>query len=348
MKNFEFVLNAMDMIKREDPDIWRRAVPRRVVPPPGYASPLVHACSMAAVLLGHKRPYLKPVAHYGHIQGAVMDIVQHRLAEHLVPTYFVSEELARAAAATQPPESMLLGEVRWPLPALLFAMPMEFTREYAGVRCPFVAMVKAQGGHHPEVDNGIGGVEIEGDRILIHLQVFWNDYGMPVDYTDCTKLSEPVTAVQNFEFTSYQGAPARGRANANDITALELAEYDKDAGVPADRDAELAVTRKMNSLALSLLMIMSARPDLVEAGTETRKARVKRGVERDALWSPNWLGRTYKARREGLGGTHASPRMHWRLGHWRKQPHGPGRTQRRDTWIEGVLVCGLDEKKEGA
>jgi len=40
----------------------------------------------------------------------------------------------------------------------------------------------------------------------------------------------------------------------------------------------------------------------------------------------------------GGNGTHASPRLHWRRGHVRRQPYGTGRGQRKLIWIEPVLV----------
>jgi hypothetical protein len=40
-------------------------------------------------------------------------------------------------------------------------------------------------------------------------------------------------------------------------------------------------------------------------------------------------------------GTHASPRTHWRSGHWRQQPYGSReQPQYKTTWIEPVLVNG--------
>ena len=57
------------------------------------------------------------------------------------------------------------------------------------------------------------------------------------------------------------------------------------------------------------------------------------------LWSPNLIGRCYRTLRdERGGGIHASPRVHWRRGHVRSQPHGQRRSLRKAIWIEPVLV----------
>jgi len=61
----------------------------------------------------------------------------------------------------------------------------------------------------------------------------------------------------------------------------------------------------------------------------------------DEWWRPRWVGQEYK-RSVIIGGppagTHASPKMHWRRGHWRNQPVGEGRSDRRRTWIQPILV----------
>lgn len=39
-----------------------------------------------------------------------------------------------------------------------------------------------------------------------------------------------------------------------------------------------------------------------------------------------------------LGGTHASPKPHWRRGHWRRQSHGVGRSEKRMVFIRPTFV----------
>jgi len=94
-------------------------------------------------------------------------------------------------------------------------------------------------------------------------------------------------------------------------------------------------------------MVMSARPELVERGGLARPA--KKG--KPELWSPNFLGKSYRIRHDAAAsGAHASPRLHWRRGHWRHQAVGPREAPgHKLLWIEPVLVsAAAPERDEGS
>lgn len=90
----------------------------------------------------------------------------------------------------------------------------------------------------------------------------------------------------------------------------------------------------------SLLLAMLARPELVERDGK-RVRTIKNGPAREE-WTPNWIGRTYRVQRAEGGGTHNSPRLHWRRGHYRRQACGTGRKDHRIIWIEPHIVGGGD------
>jgi hypothetical protein len=84
-----------------------------------------------------------------------------------------------------------------------------------------------------------------------------------------------------------------------------------------DEDDRQLIQQTMHYV-FNTLMIMLSRPQLVERGKASGK-RSKRGAE---FWSPNIIGARYvvqRARVVGAVGTHASPREHWRRGHWRQR-----------------------------
>ena len=84
------------------------------------------------------------------------------------------------------------------------------------------------------------------------------------------------------------------------------------------------------------------------------KRTIETEVEADKLrefWSPNVIGAKYKFKREvptivdgkfvtgqRATGTHASPRLHWRRGHYRNQAFGHQRKERKTIWIEPCLI----------
>lgn len=99
----------------------------------------------------------------------------------------------------------------------------------------------------------------------------------------------------------------------------------------------------LQTIFLRLILIMECRPELVEK--EAQIFKVNKGFARDKakdFYEPLWLGRNYCIKRDvqDKGGTYASPRVHWRKGFLRNQPHGQGRQQRKLVWIEPVLVMG--------
>jgi len=89
---------------------------------------------------------------------------------------------------------------------------------------------------------------------------------------------------------------------------------------------------------------MECRPELVD--TESQVIRVSLGFAKNKakdFYEPLWIGKNYRVKSEDTserGGTHASPRVHWRRGYLRNQPYGEGRQHRKLVWIEPVLIMG--------
>jgi hypothetical protein len=103
---------------------------------------------------------------------------------------------------------------------------------------------------------------------------------------------------------------------------------------------ESQIMGRLAAVAINAVLLMQARPTMAEAGKRVEKERATKKGERIAeVWAPNWLGREYHTpTRDAQGGSHASPRMHWRRGHWRMQAVGEGRAERKTIWIEPMLV----------
>ena len=103
-----------------------------------------------------------------------------------------------------------------------------------------------------------------------------------------------------------------------------------------------AIAGKMLSLVVQSLLLMGAKPELIE---EAMPSRTLHGVgfnqDYKALLNPIWIGRHYKQRSSGPGtGSHTSPQAHWRRGHWRRVSSGVGRTKREWRWFEPTFVNG--------
>jgi hypothetical protein len=139
--------------------------------------------------------------------------------------------------------------------------------------------------------------------------------GLPqVDYEDATYYEEKIMNI------AHSDAP------------------DRPTGV-----TERAFHDKMVLFCIKMLLVLTARPNIIQNGAITRKAKVlkcKHPRTLDAIWSPNTIGWNYQAPRPKVssGGTHASPRFHWRDGHLHTVRFGPNWSERRLDWFEAVLV----------
>lgn len=165
-----------------------------------------------------------------------------------------------------------------------------------------------------------------------------------------------LTAETGIWFDSIMNATHRPTVRLNNLFYREKGERQPNLPklhyVDMDLDEkDEGFLEKMGVIAFGTLLAMHARPDLIERGKLLRKVEKKDSVKE--FWSPNVIGPRYSFKREVpkvskfgefirpsqvLGGTHASPREHWRRGHWRNQPYGPKLKEHRTIWIEPMIV----------
>lgn len=234
------------------------------------------------------------------------------------PTYFMSAGLASALLMTEPPEDLRLDQLKWPLDFFSLFLPLtpELQALTCGRRVPFI----------------------------------WVSRSIPEhSMADVQLVSEPCLSVSFLCFEELE--PGRGEIMVDygavlllnrTVSSIHTVTHDFTLG-DSKGDSEKFIS-KIVYLAVSAAMAMSSRPTLVEHGACLRKKKVNARtgkLDREALWEPNFLGKTYHS---GIpaGGTHASPRAHWRCGHWAKQHYGP-RPWTQDTpwnllWREPILV----------
>lgn len=309
------------------PDVWKMSYPRRIIPPNGYTNPYYYAGSTVCGLLMGSKMIRKgdTGGHSTHI------LLASKLVERQVPTYFIMPEYLEAVMATDPPGDMTLENIHWPMPAMLFCLPDGFTMKYCGLNSPFISVAHVMMGDHPMTEEGRKvfkainlnmAICLENEKFLMHYPVFIDDKP-PVDYTGTYAVKRPISEMYD--------------------TTLEVVTASKDEEVEEKvRKQEAQWNRAMNRLGIKLLLAVTARPQLIEVGAQARPERIKRGfVVKEALWHPNVIGRGYRIKRDPDYqpiGTHASPVMHWRKGHWRTQKYGPGWSKLKVIWIEPMLV----------
>lgn len=313
--------------------------PRTILPPNGYLSPKLYAVSMVGLMYSAQTEADKQRIGETLSSEAFESISKHdpaslllaaKLAELQVPTYFVAEEFLCAVAATEPPKEGTLKGLHWPMEAMLFVLPLDFMRSYLGRDVGFLAMSRQASG-----DCTVGKVTVRtvNERVLFHFPMVCKN-GVPIDYRGAYGTDR---SLADIEKAPFMHDPAEKKVE-QELGADLITE-----------EEEQSMNMKMNALGIKLLLAMNARPDLVEhqqVATPGKPARQSREEVRPT-YHPNVLGKGYRIVREGLpDGTHASPRMHWRRGHMRRQRHGHGRSLTKIVWIEPSLVMSDKEKDE--
>ena len=306
------------LIWQHYPLALRLCRPRRILPPQGYFNPKWYGVSLCCCLRFWQEPELNMLPH---TTGSLLAL---RLTKLGVPTYFLKKDYAEAVAQTNPPEDFRLSEIQWPLDGFLFVLPDAFVMQYFGWYTPFIAVVRCPKGIYPDDARPLPTQEIayisrignENDRILVHFPLYLDQ--PPVDYTGAYPLTSPISVIQSAPWadaTYYEET----------ISPFKIPDFSKIKKPTSEQEQELQ--QKINSFAVKLLLALTAEPGYLESGGIQRPRKVNRRgeVEKEELWTPNLLGWKYKVTRpsaETLGGTHASPRLHWRRGHMTYQVKG--------------------------
>ncbi len=263
--------------------------PRRIVPPGGYHSPKLISVSLFTIL-GENGLKLRSGDFIAPTAITAQEIA-YEITNLDVPTYYVSETLSRAVAATDLPAGIRIEELNWPMPAMVLGFPQRFMLEYLGLDVCYVYAARLAAGPHRSRHSPFAPViETPADKVA-WFWFCWTERGLELFVSSFWCKDEIDQTLANYGYTDYTSA------------ASDLVAQNKDS------------TDKVSALMLKLLCVLNWRDNLIEPARCIRPAKFK-GAERTELWAPNIIGGKYRARRElAATGTHASPRLHWRRGH---------------------------------
>jgi len=313
--------------------LWSAFYPRRIIVPAGYCDPKYYAvslCGMAKAAFSASAVYNFVDSSSGYIAKGLMSVK--------VPTYFLQYDFITDVSNSRIETSMKMGDLVLPDKAMLFVLPEKFSREYNfGLHIPFVSMTylsyeDTQQPNIKQINPPPGGMV---DGIYLCHYVWFGDNELPSDY-----------------FFNHPGHLALQVINDKcEEIITETSEYDKLTGDYVgmeDPKMEVRIMSNMTFLMAKLLLALMAEPKMIEKGVIARPSKVKKGRFRSELWNPHLIGWKYQHDKAPPGGgTHASPRLHRRVGHFRDQAYGPGWSERKVKWIRPMWV-GLkaEEKNE--
>jgi hypothetical protein len=235
------------------------------------------------------------------------------LVRNEMPTYHVSPNLLAAAVATSIPPTIRLEDVNWPMPAMVFVLPRGGLTLDDGSEFRFIAYSRMPVG---EGNSPVAGFPPSCDQDYDGFGIFSS--------TTRDLVSTSLMAMQNVSLSDFADmALPEGRSTL----------------VPAD---SVNFGKTARQVALKLLLILSARSNLVHKGSVKRGSSEKKGRTKSELWSPNILGLDYQQRVETdancTRGEGTAKRLHWVRGHLRQQPYGPRENPRHELiWIEPFL-----------
>ncbi len=146
---------------------------------------------------------------------------------------------------------------------------------------------------------------------------------------------------ENNADTLFSTMMISGRAPCS-IAVMKLGKSYSTYPEQRDESDVSAVTNMFNNFLLWQQSMHDKGEEIIELDAPTRKMGFGKNTKQIIV--PKVIGEGYKPkviRNYEPTGTHASPRTHWRSGHWRQQPYGKKDDPKLKTiWLEPVLVNG--------
>lgn len=304
--------DIIESSKRRWPLAHKAAFPRNMEVPKGYVTPEL----FAAMMVAHLRVATMGMKELPHITGYSTTGL---LIANRVPTYFIADEFAEAAANTILPGDFRFSELKWPMPAQLFVLSDEFCLNYYdGLYAPFLAMGLTKAGNYPAGFGKLPQTEFQyptfvnyKDRVVMD-HSFWGAEP-PVTYNGAYPLEDRIEIIQEAPF--FDATILELRLHGDNITPEKAL---------ATREEEITFTTKASQLLIKLMLIITELPSMVEHGKLTRNAIVTQQgrIKLPQLYSPNVIGRRYvmprmDTQRTGVVSTsRKAPKFLYRRGHW--------------------------------
>lgn len=324
-----------EILDKDFPELMKAFYPRVYENTGRYASPRSCAAMIANVVAEMLRyGYHKAATAYRLLMPGLSYLCERRM-----PMFFLAPDLLEAVLRTDFDDDINWTELSLPYESGILILPKGALVHPEDGEVSMLIWARVAKGDHPSPWPGIPRPVLPNDCFIIlgacPEKMIWYD-------SILTANVRPVMRLHNlFYRESGQPVPAVGKSSYLDSDLSE-------------KDAEFL--EKMGVVVFGTILAMNARPTLVEHGKLVK--RVGKGDKAREFWSPNVIGARYKFKREVARvvegrfvtaqrehGTHASPRLHWRRGHYRNQPVGTGRKERKTIWIEPCLI-GAELEKE--
>lgn len=252
--------------------------------------------------------------------------INTQIANVQAPVYWLSQSLLESFLHTDLP-NWICGMQR-PIPTAILMLPIGFICSPDGESINYIAFRHTKAFENPP--------SIRFKRQLIVTEATNFDYITWTTTTDLGTVYASCVGLQMMEDGDF------------DHGKHHFDVYDK-LGIKIDEKAENVFLRTIDSIVLQTLLLMQIRPNIGTNSSASVSANLgfsKAHKQQHAypVWSPNWIGKEYLPTKQiqaagARNGNHASPRQHWRRGHFRRIVVGSkSENQRQWHWFEPVLV----------
>ena len=300
------------------PDVWGRCYRRHINAPGNYRGFKAVACTFASAYIETEMMLRrKKLISNGWMIGNLLE-------EHDWPTYFVTAPLLQAMLRTHPPQGMTWADIPWPFDAVTFMIPRGILKDITGA--PIYALGAFQVADANKPDQLPEWLKHLGAHTYARSGVFWLFEPAGLMLHDCT-------------FPSTQSL----EPDAEWIDKATAEQVDNGSAPAMVCSGDFA--SHMAGIVANILLVMQARPELVERGGRTGK-RLASGVP---AYGPTFIGRKYTTETRGprlAGTTGHFTELRWVAGHLRNQAYGKGRTDRKLILIDPFLRYGAGLVRE--
>lgn len=304
------IAELADIWERDYPDLWRKCYPRVYQGAGEYESP-----RYIALLLASSIKWVETDSRLAPISSKHVALAASRAFDYGLPAFFITREFLAAISNTDLPDDLKWTDVRLPFEAGLIYLPTTALKDPEGAGVNVLGWLRQR----------------KGDSVMVgeRVQISGMDDTFTVFGVCDTRTERLYSRSVSAASAPYIVAPtiASGAQGVFDL--------------PITKDDE-AFLSQMVCLCFSILLSVSVRPEMLTEGRRVTGKRAKR--RQRETWTPNYIGRNYVARRESQGGTHASPRLHWRRGHFRHQRYGAHLSESKLIWIEPTIVSAKENE----
>ena len=252
------------------PQFLQALMPRRFRAPGQFPSEKVPAVCLA-LAAGHTAVRIAAQKDQPDETTLTMVTQAWHLTRNLVPVFYVSKDLILAASLTSLPDDLDLESLPFPFPAMTFMLPRGAWTNGPEGSCPYLCVSKVRKGEPHGLLTLHGGEDIwPSARTTLGVTVAMDQApAVPFYYLNVEALGTLKQSLPDLDAIPFDVS------HASEPTGVDLEGKD--------------FCLQSWFLALKLVLIMLARPNLVEHGRLEKRVKGKRAGKGVEYWSPNFV-----------------------------------------------------------